>query len=264
MKRTLLMAALTLVVATAASAASLTQTIDKTFDVKPGASVKLTNVNGRITVTAWDQPRVKVVAVKKVEADRDDVQQVMNELRIDLQPSNGGLTIVTHYPKRGEGVGSLFSWILGDEVHAQVAFELMVPRTMNVDVTNTNGAIHLNDVSGSHVLDTTNGKIEVTRCAGSLKASTTNGAIHAELTRVSKGQPLRFETTNGRIEVELPSNLALDVDAGTTNGAIHTDLPITTTHVSRNSLRGTINGGGTSLRMRTTNGGIEIRTSGKS
>ena len=86
MKRTLLMAALTLVVATAASAASLTQTIDKTFDVKPGASVKLTNVNGRITITAWDQPRVKVVAVKKVEADRDDVQQAMKELRVDLQP----------------------------------------------------------------------------------------------------------------------------------------------------------------------------------
>jgi len=264
MKRKLLMAALTLVVAVSASAASLTQTIDKTFDVKPGASVKLTNVNGRITVTAWDQPRVKVVAVKKVEADRDDVKQVMNELRVDLQPGNGGLTIVTKYPKRDEGIGSIFSWIMGDEVQAQVTFELMVPRSMNVDVTNTNGSIHLNDVTGSHELDTTNGKIEVTRCAGSLDASTTNGSIHAELTRVSKGQPLRFETTNGRIEVELPSDLAVDVDAGTTNGAIHTDLPIATTRVSRNSLRGTINGGGTSLRMRTTNGGIEIRTAGKS
>lgn len=264
MKRTLLMAALTLVVTVSASAATLTQTIDKTFDVKPGAVVKLTNVNGRVTVTAWDQPRVKVVAVKKVEADRDEVKQVMNELRVDLQPRDGGLTIMTKYPKREDGVGSLFSWIMGDDVQAQVTFELIVPRTMNVDVTNTNGSIHLNDVTGTHELDTTNGKIEVARCAGTLEASTTNGSIHAELTRVNKGQPLRFETTNGRIEVELPSDLALDVDAGTTNGSIHTDLPIASTRVSRNSLRGKINGGGTSLTMRTTNGGIEIRTSGKS
>jgi DUF4097 and DUF4098 domain-containing protein YvlB len=125
-------------------------------------------------------------------------------------------------------------------------------------VNNTNGSIRVSDVTGNHELDTTNGKIVVERCAGSLEASTTNGSIEAELTKVNKGQPLRFETTNGRIEVDLPKELALDVDASTTNGAIHTDLPIETTRVSRNSLRGTINGGGTLLRMRTTNGGIEI------
>ena len=260
MKRTLLATVLTLITAIPASAAELTQTIDRTFDVKPGASVKLNNVNGRITVTAWDQPRVKVVAVKKVEADRDEVQQVMNELRVDLQPHNGGLTIDTKYPKRNEGIGGLFSWILGDHVEAQVTYELTVPRTMNVDVTNTNGGIRVRDVSGNHDLDTTNGKIIVERCAGSLEASTTNGSIEAELTKVNRGQPLRFETTNGRIEVELPPDLALDVDADTTNGSIHTDLPIATKRASRNSLRGTINGGGTSLRMRTTNGGIEIRS----
>lgn len=264
MKRKLFLTALTFVVATAASAASLTQTIDRTFDVKPGASVKLTNVNGRISVTAWDQPRVKVVAVKKVKADRDDVQKALNDLRVDIQPRDGGLVIDTHYPKENHGAGALFSWILGDRVEAQVTYDLMVPRAMNVDVSNTNGAIRLSDVAGTHELDTTNGRIEVARCAGSLEASTTNGSIHAELTKVNRGQPLRFETTNGRIEVELPSNLAIDLDASTTNGDIDSDLPVATTRTSRNSLRGTINGGGTALRMRTTNGGIAIRSAGRS
>jgi hypothetical protein len=64
--------------------------------------------------------------------------------------------------------------------------------------------------------------------------------------------------------VVVPANIAADVDAGTTNGSIKTDLPISTTRVDRNSLRGSINGGGTPLRMRTTNGGIAIRTLGKS
>jgi DUF4097 and DUF4098 domain-containing protein YvlB len=264
MARKLFLTALTFVVATAVSAATRTERINRTFDVKPGATVKLTNVNGRITVTAWDQPRVKVVAVKKVEADSDDIQEAMKALRVDLQPRNGGLVIDTHYPKENDGPGSLFSWLLGDHIEAQVTYELMVPRAMNVDVSNTNGAIHLSDVAGTHELETTNGKIEVTRCAGSLDASTTNGSIHAELTKVNRGQPLRFETTNGRIEVALPSDLAVDLDASTTNGAIDSELPVSTTRISRNSLRGSINGGGTSLRMRTTNGGIAIRTSGKS
>ena len=256
-----LLAAAMLFVATAATAATRTETIDRTFDVKPGATVKITNTNGRITVTAWDQPRVKVVATKKVEADSDDIQQALKELRVELLPRDGGLVIDTHYPRRSEGVSSIFDWLTGDQVQAQVTYELTVPRSMNVDVTNTNGAIVLSGVSGTHELDTTNGKIEVARCAGSLDASTTNGGIRAELTKVNKGAPLRFETTNGRIEVELPQALAVDVDASTTNGSIQSDLPVATTRTSRNSLRGTINGGGTSLRLRTTNGGIAIRTS---
>jgi DUF4097 and DUF4098 domain-containing protein YvlB len=263
MTRKLFLTAL-LVVATSLTAATRTETVDRTFDVKPGATVQLTNVNGRVTVSAWDQARVRVVAVKKVEADSDDVAEAMKALRVDLQPQNGGLVIDTIYPKDHEGAGSLFSWLLGDDIDAQVTYELTVPRTMNVDVSNTNGGIHLNGVAGTHELDTTNGKIEVARCAGSLDASTTNGSIRAELTKVNKGQPLRFETTNGRIEVELPSDLAVDLDASTTNGSIDSELPVSTTRTDRNSLRGSINGGGTSLRMRTTNGGIAIRTAGRS
>jgi hypothetical protein len=259
-----LLAASLLFLATAATAATRTETIDRTFDVRPGATVKVTNVNGRITVSAWDQPRVKVVATKKVEADSDDIAAALKELRVDLQPRDGGLVIDTHYPRENDGVGSIFDWLTGDRIQAQVTYELTVPRSMNVDVTNTNGAIVVSDVAGQHELDTTNGKIEVARCAGSLDASTTNGGIKAELTKVNKGAPLRFETTNGRIEVELPSTLAVDVDASTTNGSIHSDLPVATTRVSRNSLRGTINGGGTSLKLRTTNGGIAIRTAGRS
>ena len=245
---------------TTLSAATLTQRIDQTFDVRAGADLVLKNVNGRITVKAWDQAKVRVVAVKEVEADREDVQRAMNELKVDIRPSNGGLTIETIHPKRGKGGDSFFDWIFGDDIDAEVTYDLMVPRNMSLDVTNTNGAIRVSDVTGKHELDTTNGRIEVTNCAGSLDAATTNGSIEADLVRVTKGQPLRFETTNGRITVSVPKDLAADVDAGTTNGSIHTDLPIATTRMSENSLRGAINGGGTPIRMRTTNGGIEIRT----
>jgi hypothetical protein len=260
--RKLLMATLTLAAATTTSAATLKQTVDQTFNVRAGANVILKNVNGAITVKAWDQPRVKVVALKEVEASKDDLKKVMAELRVEFQQRDGGLTITTVYPKR-DGSGSIFDWLLGNNVSAEVTYDLMVPRSMNLDVSNTNGSISLSDVAGKHELDTTNGRIEVTRCAGSLDAETTNGSIEAELTRVTKGQPLRFETTNGRIEVAVPRDFAADVDAGTTNGEISTDFPVTTTRTGSNSLRGAINGGGTPLRMRTTNGGIEIRTLAK-
>lgn len=260
----LLVVAIAFLLTTAAGAAELTETIDRTFDVRPGADVVLSNVNGRITISSWDQSRVHVIARKEVEGDSDEVKQVMKELVVEMQPRAGGLVVTTHHPKRSEGPSGIFDWLLGNHIDANVEYEVTVPRSMNVEVSNTNGGIHLNGITGKLELETTNGKIEVARCGGSLDASTTNGSIHAELVNVAKGQPLHFETTNGRIEVVVPADLAADVDADTTNGAISSDLPVNTTHFGRNSLRGTINGGGTPLRLRTTNGGIAIRSAAKS
>jgi hypothetical protein len=258
MKR-LLVTTIALLLASGASAATLNEKIDQTFDVKPGATVVLSNVNGSVRITSWDQPRVRVMADKQVEGDRDDVKGAMKELRVDMQARNGGLVITTKYPKESDGASGIFSWLMGDNIEAQVTYELMVPRSMSVDVTNTNGSIRLVEVTGKLELDTTNGKIEVSRCAGSIDASTVNGSIHADLVKIAKGQPLRFETTNGRISVAVPADFAGDIDAGTTNGSIDSDFPVTTTKTSSNSLRGAVNGGGTPLRLRTTNGSIDIR-----
>jgi hypothetical protein len=255
----LLLVALTLLLASTAGAATLTETVDKTFDVRPGSMVSLTNVNGGIRISTWDQPRVRVVAEKEVEGDRDEAKQALKELRVEIQPKDGGLAIMTHYPKDQDGAGGLFSWLMGDDVDAQVTYELTIPKSMNLDVRNTNGSIRLSDVTGKLELDTTNGKIEVTRCAGSIDASTTNGGIHAELVKLTRGEPLRFETTNGRITVAVPADFAADIDASTTNGSIDTDFPVTTTKFSGNRLRGAVNGGGTQLRLRTTNGSIAVR-----
>src|SRR5688572_17940276 len=98
-----LIAAATFFVATTASAVTLTETIDKTFDVKLGASVALTNVNGGITISSWDQPRVRVIATKKVEGARDVARQAMKELRVQIQPRNGGLVVMTEYPDHDHG-----------------------------------------------------------------------------------------------------------------------------------------------------------------
>ncbi len=258
MKKLLVLTA-ALLFATTAGAVTLSETIDRTFDVKPGATVALSNVNGRITIGSWDQPRVRVVALKEVEGDRSDAKEAMKELRVEFSQPNGGLTIKTHFPRHEHGISSIFDFLTGDHVQAKVRYELTVPRTMNLDVSNTNGSIRLSEVNGHLELGTTNGGIAVSRCGGSIDASTTNGNIEAELVRVAKGRPLQFRTTNGRIEVAVPKDLAVDVDAGTTNGSISTDLPVSTTHIKRNSLRGTINGGGTPLKMRTTNGRIAIK-----
>jgi DUF4097 and DUF4098 domain-containing protein YvlB len=242
--------------AVAASAGTLRETVDRTFDARPGATLTLSNTNGSITIRTWDQPRIRVQAEKKVESSDNAVaKSAMKDLRIDLTPQNGGLAVLTHYPSQGSGLWDLLT---GSRASASVTYEVTVPRTMNVDVDNVNGSVHLSDLRGKMNLETTNGRIEVVNCAGRLDAETTNGGIRAELAAVDAGKPMSLETTNGRISVALPANVAASVDASTTNGSIHTDLPIATTRTGKHTLHGTLNGGGADLKLRTTNGSIEI------
>ncbi len=243
-------------IATAAGAETLEGTFDRSFDVRPGTLFALENTNGRITIRSWDQPRVQVHAVKHVESRNSDAaKEAFGELRIEPSVSADGVRIKTNYPRRNEG---FFDWLAGSNVNMSVQYDVTVPRSMNLNVDNTNGSIDIRDVHGSHRVSNTNGHIELARCAGDVEAETTNGAIRAELAEVTPGKSIRLETTNGRISVALPKTVAARVDASTTNGSIKTDLPVTTTESRRNTLRGTINGGGAELRLRTTNGSITI------
>jgi DUF4097 and DUF4098 domain-containing protein YvlB len=255
-KRILLTAILT-IAAAAASASTLDQAFDRTFDVRPGAVFSLTNTNGPITVRAWDQPRVRVHAVKHVESrDSDAARDAMKALTFDLSQPNGGLRIDTKYPKRNDGI---FEWIAGTNVSISVTYEVTVPRTMDLQIENTNGAIAAADVRGSHRIETTNGRITLARCAGDLQAETTNGAIEAELTAINTGRGVRLETTNGGIHARLPRTFAGRIDAANTNGSIESDLPVTTSgSQNKHTLHGTMNGGGPELRLHTTNGSIHI------
>jgi DUF4097 and DUF4098 domain-containing protein YvlB len=256
--RNLLAVALVLV-AGVANAATITDKIDRTLDVKPGSELNLSNVNGRVTVKSWDQPRVRIVAEKRTEAgDPEAARDAMKLLKVDIIQRNNVITVETKHPRKN-GWGFL-DFITGQDVEIEVMYELWVPRNVNLEIGNVNGAVNASDVSGKLEFSTVNGKIDLSRCSGSLEASTVNGSIRAELLKVTKGQPVRLSTTNGRITVYVPSTLAATLDADTTNGSIDSDIPVAVSSKSRNSLRGTINGGGPELNLSTTNGGIDIKT----
>lgn len=254
MRRVIVSLILTVVFAGTAFA-RVEETFDRTVDVRPGTPVSIENVNGHVMVSSWDQPRVRIHAIRKAES-----RDVLDKLGIDIRQNGDGLSIVTRMPKRSDG--GFLDMIFGNDGNASVDYEVTVPRATDLRAENTNGAVSAADITGSIHLGTTNGRIECARCGGSINASTTNGAIRAELVQVAAGRPMKFETTNGSISLTVPPSFTADVQAETTNGSIRTDLPVTTKSFSRRELRGTLNGGGQQLELYTTNGSIEIRTSG--
>ena len=247
--------------ATPLMASELTQVFDRTLNVRPGTELEIENVNGSITISGWDQPQVRIHAIKTVRGTGEAAEQAMKALRVEVRQTDRAIDIDTIYPKKGDlGV---FDFLLGKDVNAAVKYEISVPRSMNVSADTVNGGIRISDISGELELDTTNGRIEVANCSGAVDASTTNGGIEVELVSVLSGKDMRFETTNGRITLAVPANLAADINASTTNGSVRSDLPLTMDRSTRTSIRGTLNGGGADIRLRTTNGGIDIRAAGR-
>jgi DUF4097 and DUF4098 domain-containing protein YvlB len=253
MRRTILSFIAVLAIAATASAERLQQSFDRTIDVRAGGAVSIENVNGHVNVNAWDQPRVRIHAVKKASS-----RDALDALAIDIRATGTGVSIVTRTP-RGNDSGFL-DFLFGNNGSTAVDYDVTVPRSSDLKVENTNGALTVSDVNGRIELGTTNGRIEALHCAGSINANTTNGAIRAELVQVSAAKRMDFETTNGSIMLTVPPSFGADIDAETTNGSIRTDLPVTTRSFSRRELRGTINGGGVQLGLHTTNGSIEIRS----
>ncbi len=256
----------------AARAVTLTENFDQTYSLAAGGSLDVANTNGAVTLEVWDRAEVRVEALKRVKAATDDrAHQLMSELKIEVTPAAGSLRVSTVNPQ-SQG---LLSWLFGSGSEAQVEYHLHVPRrvalsaeTVNgsvflagtegrVRLRSTNGTLKVTGVRGPLDLETTNGGIDVRQSAGGLRAETTNGSIAAELTQVE--ERVALESTNGSLTLRVPATLRATVDADTTNGTVRSDLPVATaTSSSKRHLRGAINGGGSDLKLSTTNGSIHI------
>lgn len=131
---------------------------------------------------------------------------------------------------------------------------------LNADTSGGNVTV-LNRVGDTKV-ESSGGKLRLGNISGKLSAETSGGSVSAILPSPVAGD-VRLETSGGTITVVTPSNAALTIDAETSAGSVRSDLPISRTSSDDDSLKGTINGGGTKLVLRSSAGSIEIVSADK-
>jgi hypothetical protein len=257
-----------------AHAATLKQTFAQSYPFAAGSTLTLRNINGSVTLDAWDKNEVRIEADKEVKADSDaDAKKIMDQVKIDVQAGAGGLRVETKIPKRDDGI---LSWLGGSHANVNVAYRVHLPRQAVVDAASVNGHVALTGTHGRAKLETTNGRIQVagvdgnldlettnghiaaTGVTGAIKADTTNGGIDLQLASVPRQGDLDLSTTNGGVTVKLPRGAGVSVDAATSNGRVHSDFQVAGGESGKHHLTGDINGGGGKLHIRTTNGGVHL------
>ena len=130
----------------------------------------------------------------------------------------------------------------------------------DINVESGIGNIELVSITGKVIAKTGGpGKIVLRECQSGVDAESGIGNIHAEIP-TQLVHPWTLQTSGpGKIEVVLSSSTAVDIDAET-SGAISGDIPIQVQGLlTEDKLKGTLNGGGPLLKLRTSLGEIHLK-----
>ena len=235
-------------------------------NIPNGRRIAVHNINGAIRVERSNSNRVEVTADKEWRRGNP------RDVRIEQGRVSGDDIVICamwnvestcdadgiHTPRRNRDDDNDRDRNRNNDV--AVRFTVRVPDGVRVDVNTVNGELEISGATAEVEASTINGSIRARSTGGPVRASTVNGSIEVAMGSFGSVSDLEYETVNGSVVIEVPSNLSAQLDLSTVNGRINTDFPITVSgSLSPRRLRGTIGGGSIRLRASTVNGGITLR-----
>jgi hypothetical protein len=236
----------------------------KTYTLSGKPDLRIETSDANIRVTTWDQNTIEA----KVITTRYKIGE--GGIRVDEHQNGDTVEIEVRYPHHG---------LTLDWGNHRVDIVIQMPRVGRVNLRTGDGKIDIAGLKGDMDLHSGDGSENLEGVEGKLHASTGDGHITAhgrfdelELktgdghvdVRAANGSSLasgwRLETGDGNVSLEVPGDLAADVDLRTSDGHIDLDLPVTAEgKVRENEVRGKMNGGGSLLTIRTGDGSIHLR-----
>jgi len=128
-----------------------------------------------------------------------------------------------------------------------------------VEAKTSGGSITISRTEGDVLAHTSGGNIRIEDASGAVSASTSGGSINARLSRQPRGDS-RLSTSGGVVSVQLAGNIGVELDAHASGGGVQSDVPVTVLgKQDDDSIRGSINGGGPKLVLRSSGGGIRVK-----
>jgi DUF4097 and DUF4098 domain-containing protein YvlB len=221
-----------------------------TYPLAAGGEVRIANQNGKIDIEGVDGNTVEIHAEKIAKgATEDSARELLPRIKISETTSSDRVSVET---ERMSGI------LIG--AGYEVRYKVKAPKDAVITATSTNGVISLANLTGKVSAHTTNGAVSGKNMTGGVDARATNGSVNVDLASVGK-QAISLHTTNGAVVLSLPESAKIDLDASITNGSINTSAmdKLEISDKSRRHIEGKMNGGGTSITLETTNGGIRVR-----
>jgi len=230
-----------------------TDHFDQTYPLTPNGRVSLSNVNGSVTVEAWDRSEVRVEYTKTA-----DSRESLGDVDVKIDSRADAISIETDYDnwKRDKGQ----SWKFGSR-KLDVEFHLMVPRgAMLNEIETVNGSVSVSNFTNFTKISAVNGTVKATNIRGTARLSTVNGEVQADFDRLEQGSRISLDTVNGRVALVIPSDANATVKADSLNGSITNDwnLPVHKGKYVGRDMYGRLGTGEIQIKLSSVNGGLAI------
>ena len=238
----------------------------KTFKLTGKPELRVETSDANIRISTWEQDTIEA----KVTTFRYQIGE--NGIRIEDHQEGDRVELEVRFPHHN------FNLEIGSH---HVDIDIHMPHEGRINLHTGDGKIEVNSFKGDMDLRSGDGSQEIDGVEGRLHATAGDGHIRAngrfealELhtgdgrveARATAGSSLatgwRLESGDGSVTLEVPENLAADVDLHTGDGHIDLDLPVSTQgKIRNNDVHGKLNGGGNLLTIHTGDGSIHLRKS---
>ena len=128
----------------------------------------------------------------------------------------------------------------------------------NLDARTSGGSIDVRDFKGDTLVRTSGGELRLDNIGGKISGETNGGSVQAALVSPIPGD-VELSSSAGTIVLNVPTDAACNIDARASSGAVSSELQINANQKERESLRGTMNGGGRSVVLRANAGSVVLR-----
>ena len=266
---------------------------EKRFTVSGTPELHLTTFDGAIEIRSGDTKTI-VVEIEK----RGPTQEAIDQLKIETKQDGNRIEIEVKKPAREVvffGVGRMSPTarlivtmppegnvvaksgdgsIRIEHVHGHLQLHTGDGSIRGTDiggqltVATGDGSVTLDEVDGDVDVDSGDGGVSVSGKIGIAKLHTGDGSITF---RAASGSSMKDDwsmtTGDGGVSLYLPPDFAAELDAHTGDGSIRNDLNVTAESEGgdrdkeRRTLKGKIGAGGKTLRIRTGDGSIRLKTS---
>jgi DUF4097 and DUF4098 domain-containing protein YvlB len=233
--------------ARATDSGEVTNQINRTVTLAPGANVKIQSINGLVSIETWDGNRAEI----NITVRASDIA-AMERQPIIVEATPDSLTIRVEEDKEGRRRGGDRGWVRHEA-------RLKLPKNVNLKVSSVNGKVDVGAITGEVGVNSVNGGVVVAQAGTATQLSSINGGMSVSLLRLGEGG-LRVHSVNGGVKIGLPSETNAEIDVHSINGGINSDLPITIIgEVKHGQLRGRVGDGGPPITITSVNGGVTLQ-----
>jgi DUF4097 and DUF4098 domain-containing protein YvlB len=229
-----------------------TEKFEQTYPLAANGKVRVSNINGSITITAWDRSEVKVEYTKTA-----DTAERLKEVEVKINSSSDAISVETDHGNRRTSSADRWS----TSGRSQVDIRLTVPRGASLnEIETVNGSISLSGINNFAKVSAVNGTVTASNVSGRIRLSTVNGEVNAELDRLETRSSVTLETVNGRVLLTLPSDSNATIKADSVNGTISNDfgLPVRRGKYVGRDLHGRVGTGEVQVRLSSVNGTLSV------